>query len=884
MPKHLLWALGIAISGLAGCVEMHGTAERLEDVSHLRGVRVLGAALLGTEDGAALPDPPAVALSQGVLTVSLPYGSSDRVLLIGQDPESRRLLLNRSPVMAGELPVEVGPGAPGSVKRIQIQLGAGDGYAVVLDYRGGTFLPGARGLPGVDVVVGAANTGWDLGVYGTSKADAFTLGARGLAFNSDTSVDLRFPAASPPRLAVIDGGVGADRISASGDVGASRGVGAPFPNGVELRGGAGPDRLTGGAADDLLDGGLDADTFVALDLVDGADVFTGGDGFDTVDYSRRTTPVVVTGAGAWVPIDPGDTGPQDADLQRCRSSDPSNPLAPWVDDSPAAATETIAARRLARTGDGRVVHACVGLSPWDRASGPLGYVPCALHQSDWQSDWVSEGDDVGATIERVIGTNRNDRFYGGCGDETFVGRGGDDYFLGGGGQDTLQGDGGADSFDASPYLDGADDFIGGAGVDVLWYRRRAAPVYVIQTSRPAPGVAGASGWRADPIAVTGASEGDECGTDVETIVGTRGADRLVGGIGVNHLYGDEGDDVLEGLGGNDLLAGGEGDDTLNGGSGNDELHGWNGDDRLSGGPGNDRLFGGYGVDWLSGDSGNDALHGDVGRYCESGNAKGEYMVKFNDTYTPCTSDAHCARIQTTWARLAEPGWVDRCTFQIDPQAMGGPSDDELDGGPGADVLHAAFDAGADLIRCGADRDRVTYKGRPGLVSADADDAADDGNAFGMDAGGDRIARDCEILEVPDAASLTVPDAVQVDFPFLRIEGPGVAPCGGSPEAPCVLSGSGPDRRFQVGARLTVGEAVMTRTDLAWSVTSPTGDVALLGSASPAWPNATMYGFVDVIHVSQDPDAPWDAETRLAITATVPGGPSATFFLGAASSP
>lgn len=90
----------------------------------------------------------------------------------------------------------------------------------------------------------------------------------------------------------------------------------------------------------------------------------------------------------------------------------------------------------------------------------------------------------------------------------------------------------------------------------------------------------------------------EIGANDDPLVGTNGADRIVG---------QNGDDDLVGRGGKDLLLGGNGDDVLSGHRGNDILEGGNGFDVLSGGGENDILQGGAGPDVLIGGGGTDQI-------------------------------------------------------------------------------------------------------------------------------------------------------------------------------------------------------------------------------------------------------------------------------------
>jgi hypothetical protein len=93
------------------------------------------------------------------------------------------------------------------------------------------------------------------------------------------------------------------------------------------------------------------------------------------------------------------------------------------------------------------------------------------------------------------------------------------------------------------------------------------------------------------------------------LLGTGGADRLVGTEGTDVLCGFGGRDRLSGKGGDDVLVGGSGKDLLRGGSGGDRLVGQGGNDRLRGGKGKDTFFGGRGRDRCAGGPGRDRLHG-----------------------------------------------------------------------------------------------------------------------------------------------------------------------------------------------------------------------------------------------------------------------------------
>ena len=71
------------------------------------------------------------------------------------------------------------------------------------------------------------------------------------------------------------------------------------------------------------------------------------------------------------------------------------------------------------------------------------------------------------------------------------------------------------------------------------------------------------------------------------ILGTDGADTIVGTSAADAIHGREGDDDITGGNGNDTIFGHEGNDTITSGNGDDTIHGHQGDDHMIGGDGND---------------------------------------------------------------------------------------------------------------------------------------------------------------------------------------------------------------------------------------------------------------------------------------------------------
>lgn len=144
---------------------------------------------------------------------------------------------------------------------------------------------------------------------------------------------------------------------------------------------------------------------------------------------------------------------------------------------------------------------------------------------------VGQGTDTLVNIERVMGSSFDDLIKG----NALANR--------------LEGGDGNDTFIATT---GADEIVGGAGIDTLSYAGVTAGV---KAQLGAGSIIG--------TAANGTIQG------VENLIGSNFADRLVGDAFANRLDGGLGDDTLMGNAGDDTLVANGGRDTLNGGDGAD---------------------------------------------------------------------------------------------------------------------------------------------------------------------------------------------------------------------------------------------------------------------------------------------------------------------------
>ncbi|UWQ19646.1 calcium-binding protein [Jannaschia sp. M317] len=290
------------------------------------------------------------------------------------------------------------------------------------------------------------------------------------------------------------------------------------------------------------------------------------------------------------------------------------------------------------------------------ANAPAGLVADLEFSDGNQGTGYAAGDQMGG-IEGLIGT----RF-----DDTLIGRSlvqgplSSDYLEGGAGNDTILGG------------DGSDTLVGGQGFDVLIGGPNRNTVGDLGPGDLAVFAAGPNEVHffnsAQGLLVVTPRGGVDLLREVEFLsfngqvfglnqltlsnanlrIGGTGGDRQTGTNGVDLLFGAAGNDTLEGGGANDQLDGGAGNDSLSGDAGRDTLLGGDGADTITGGADadlilggetiddlRDVIFGGAGNDTIDGGHGNDELRGDAGNDSIAGGFGADTVIggTGNDTLT-----------------------------------------------------------------------------------------------------------------------------------------------------------------------------------------------------------------------------------------------------------
>jgi Ca2+-binding RTX toxin-like protein len=371
---------------------------------------------------------------------------------------------------------------PSGVERLTLHLGDGNdtysgGGSVVPDL-GGPFIPvlslAIDGGGGDDTFVQSpletpaeaisGGDGRDVVAYSARLAAvSVSLSARADVAGgapSGANVDAGAPDVEPdggtPASAIVDGG------GVSGDAGVPRAIagddGAPTEgddirddvevvvggagddlltggdNGDLLLGGNGDDTLAGGLGDDTLIGGNGLDLFVEGSAPNGADVFNGGAGLDTIDYSGRVAPIAVSMDGT--SANDGDTLGEGDSV----SADVENVLGGSGND---VLTGNPSNNVISGGPGDDVITGGAGhdtLSYASSSSGVTATLPDpALGTPSTGNGAAGENDRIDASIENLTGSAHDDQLTGNRGANELAGGAGNDTLLGGAGDDILEG-------------------------------------------------------------------------------------------------------------------------------------------------------------------------------------------------------------------------------------------------------------------------------------------------------------------------------------------------------------------------------------------------------------------------------------------------------------
>ena len=324
---------------------------------------------------------------------------------------------------------------------------------------------------------------------------------------------------------------------------------------------------------------------------------------------------------------------------------------------------------------------------------------------------------------------------GGANNDTLTGGPAGDDFTGDAGNDTMLGNGGGDDFVGGP---GADSIGGGPGSDSVSYANNFSGI-----GEPDP-LAGVS-VTLDGVANDGAAgEGDNVGTDVESVIGTNGPDTIVGSPLSNSLQGGGGNDAISGGGGGDSLSGGTGEDVLDGGPGSDFVNGDEGNDTLTGGDSSDSVQGGGGNDTISGGNGGDNLTPGAGQDTVAGGS-GFDTVSYEErdgnvtvTLDGAANDGEAGEndtVGTDVEGIESGNGNDTLTGSgVDNDLSGGNGNDTLSGGGGDDDLSG--DDGDDTLSGGVESDELSGgDGNDTITAEDGNDEVFAGNGNDTITGG-----------------------------------------------------------------------------------------------------------------------------------------------------
>ena len=420
------------------------------------------------------------------------------------------------------------------------------------------------------------------GVISEPRLSLTTDGRILVTWRADSDIDMVI---LDPRGTTISGGSGNDIITSLSTSSTVNGLGGNDTifgqdGNDRLNGGDGADTLNGGAGNDTLEGGLGGDTLI------------GGSGIDTALYSNSAAGVIVrlslgNGSGADASLDTlsgienvqgsshadtliGDNGANvlaglsgDDTLQGLGGDDT------LIGDG---GNDTVFGGQGIDTLSGGSGIDTLNLTQEGNAFGITANLTAGnffyFVQGQFFGIFVTE---TATGFENIVGSASGDHLIGDFLANQLEGGGGDDRLDGGGGSDTLLGG------------IGNDTLIGGAGVDTMKGDVGDDTYYVDDAADGITELAGNGNDVAFIVNVSTYTLSDH--VDVGAAFGS--TLNIIGSSGANTLIGSNLNNILNGGGGDDLIFGVAGANSLIGGTGNDSLVSGTGAESMRGDAGND---------------------------------------------------------------------------------------------------------------------------------------------------------------------------------------------------------------------------------------------------------------------------------------------------------
>jgi len=459
--------------------------------------------------------------------------------------------------------------------------------------------------------------GEEIAVTGNGNPDTFGFGTAGAKVNADGDLDLTYGGIDQVEL---DGNGGADTLSAGGTVG---GTGSPMTKFADIDGGDAADTLTGGRTTDTIIAGADAsnDTVAGGQGNDtlrggaGNDTLRGEAGFDTIEGDLGDDQVFggqdndslnLNGGSApdGADVMSGGPGPSDFMYLGTRIANVIVKLDGNANDGADAAADGTAEEGDNIRPDIERVE-----------TGPANDLIDARFATARQ---VGHSLDGNGGHDRIFGGDEVDTLSGDAGDDTLDSGDWDDSLSGGLGADSLIAGDGEDTLDpgtendnvdggaGDDYLEGgtntsgADNYVGGAGFDRVYYGSRTSPLDIVANNNPDDGF--------DLDGTPGGEEGDNVRADIEYVDTGSGADLINFATGPANAV--AADNLIVSRDGADTIMSGLGEDTINAAGPAASVVDA---DTITAGPGTDTASGGAGADrFVMNDKFFDSIDGGAG--------------------------------------------------------------------------------------------------------------------------------------------------------------------------------------------------------------------------------------------------------------------------------